>query len=96
MDLIFYLVVQLEDEKMKGYFVEFSRIVWEKIPMKREPTPKELRFIKKNEYFELPDDLLDWSQAEMTNEDFSYGQVILTLDGKKTVMIPSKYPNMNK
>lgn len=62
--------------------LEISKIVWEKVAFNRIPTTEELKLIKDREYFDLPDDLINWDESEVTNEDYSYGQIKIILNNR--------------
>ena len=63
--------------------LEISKLVWEKVTFNRIPTEEELNLIKDGDYFDLPDDLLDWDKAETIGEDYSFGQITITLNDRK-------------
>lgn len=60
--------------------LEISKVVWERVELKRIPTSEELVLIKAREYFDLPDDLIDWDESEVSEEDYSFGMIKITLN----------------
>ena len=71
--------------------LEISKVVWEKVTFNRIPTSEELKLIKEREYFDLPNDLINWKESEVTNEDYSFGQITITLNDKKIFEQKGRY-----
>jgi hypothetical protein len=65
---------------MAEHSLEISKVVWEKVELKRIPTSEELELIKQREYFDLPDDLIVWDESEVSDEDYSFGLIRITLN----------------
>lgn len=65
---------------MAEHSLEISKVVWEKVALKRIPTSEELELIKEREYFDLPDGLIDWNESEVIEEDYSFGMIKITLN----------------
>lgn len=67
---------------MVEHSLEISKVVWEKVELKRIPTSEELELIKQRDYFDLPDDLIDWNDSEIKEEDYSYGKIKIIINDK--------------
>lgn len=65
---------------MAEHSLEISKVVWERVALKRIPTSEELESIKQREYFDLPGDLIEWNESEVIEEDYSYGMIKITLN----------------
>jgi len=67
---------------MKDY-IEITKEVTERVPLKRTPTKEELAEIKEGEFFDLADDLIDWNNSTLQDEDYSYCAVKIILSDKQ-------------
>ena len=65
---------------MAEHSLEISKVVWERVTLKRTPTSEELEQLKQREYFDLPSDLIEWNESEVIEEDYSYGMIKITLN----------------
>lgn len=65
---------------MAEHSLEISKVVWERVTLKRIPTSEELEQLKQREYFDLPSDLIDWNESEVIEEDYSFGMIKITLN----------------
>ena len=75
---------------MKNY-IDITRQVTTRTPLKREPTKVELRQIMNDELFDIPDDIIDWDKEETTDEDYSYAKISVVYNEREIGAKRGKY-----
>lgn len=68
---------------MSEHSLQISKVVWEKAAFNRMPTQEEILLIEEGQFYSVAEDLINWDEAEVIEEDYSYGQITLTINGKR-------------
>lgn len=64
-------------------YIEITKMVTERVPLTRKPTPEELEMIKNDEIFDITEPLIDWDNADIIDEDYSYGSLKVQFENKQ-------------
>ena len=62
-------------------YIEITKVVKERVPLLRDVSLYELKKIKNDEMFDIYG-LIDWDNAEVIKEDYSYGGIRVVEHGK--------------